>query len=785
MTAKPFVIGRTEWNKRTGGQGERLRSTARRSSTLSANVRGVPQVVFKVAAKGGCHGPVGLAGQLDYILGKADHVIDPEKQVDRMSHLPKEFVKAKAEDWASDWKRKVNSGHSMHMIASFPRGTDPEKVADIMREVCHDLLDQGKSRFKYIAAIHTDKAHPHAHIVVNRRNEDGEFFYFARNHEYTYDVFKDKIVDVARTYGIELCNSSKLSRGIVDDKSYDRSTALKGLSGELVAHGPAPFENRKSERMSYFVTVKTKSGEKTLWGKELGGAMAASGPEAGDDIRIIHTGKEAVLIPTKDGRSIEVHRNNWSVEVEGRVSELDDIEEFSTSPTEDELRLAEWKREQVLKHAGEYRGMAETLARSYPALSQAFAYVASALERGKEITKNFVQSAQGASLMPADAVMKDESDRLAQTIEQARQDLIAVRDAIDELPPAERPDIEARYFSAIRDMQEAQGLEVDKELLDQAHGTIYSADQAKEISALSRDELSDALKGTGIDVDELQARLSQQTNTAALEAHWVEADARAIAAERGHDMDTDEGRTAAFKDVLSAYDNVAYVASERAFDRDVTQSELAAGIDRNLNTSVDLDRLSVSVTDGQQSREYTMPEQDYEAAVQDRVTELRSEGQDRATISEREFEIREEALSRYGVQQWHGDTRELTEVVEDREALKAEITELSSRENLTSQEERRLVEAVDKVLGSEAANELKAGRSEVLKEFGGREDQLNIAERYLKAEQSHGAERENALNIVNIDRQLNTLDKEQGADRELAEQERAHLEQVRDEGLER
>lgn len=783
MSAQPFTIGRYDWLKNNGARQPLSRAASRRSSTMSANARGVPQVFFKVASKGGCHGPAGLAGQLDYILSKADQIIDPAKEVDQFSHLPKEFVKIKAEQWASEWDGKVKSGHSMHMIASFPHGTDPEKVADVMRKVCYDLLDQDRSRFEYIAAVHSDKDHPHAHIIVNRRNQEGEFFYFARGHEFTYDVFKDKIVDVAREHGIELCNSSKLSRGVVDDKSYDRSKGQKGLAGELVAHGQAPYENKKSERMSYFVTVKTDSGEKTLWGKELSGAIEQSAPEIGDKVRVTHMGKEAVNITLKNGSSKEVHRNRWSVEVEGRESTLKG-KEFFIEPSEDAIKLAEWKREQVLNHASDYREMSEKLSRAYPALSEAFAYAASALERGKELTKNLIQSAQGASLMPSDEVMKDESDRLAQTIEQARQDLITVRDNIDDLPPADRPGIEAQYYSAIRDMQEIQGGQVDKELVDQAHGTIYSEETARQISALSREDLTQALQGTGIDVDELQARVAQQDNNAALETHWVEADARSIAAERGYDMDTEEGRTSAYQDVISTYDSVAYLASEREFDRNETQVELAAGVDRSLSTTVDTDNLSVSVTDGQQQRDFVMPKQEYDAAVERTVEELKADGQDYAAISEREFEIREEALSRYGVQQWHGDTREITEVVEDREALKGEINELASRENLSSQEERRLVEAVDKVLGQEAAHELKAGRSEVLQEFGGRETQMNIAERYLKAEQSHGADRENALNVVNIDRQLESLSKEQAHDQQLARDEAAQRERNRDEGRE-
>ena len=136
MSQSSFVIGRFDWAKNRGGGGgnQALRLRTGRTGRAMGNVRGLPQVVFKVVPNGGCKGPMGLAAQLGYVLGKAEHIIDPSKEHDRLEHLPEHFSEAIAKDWADGWDRRVQSGHSMHMIASFPRGTDPEKVAEIMRE---------------------------------------------------------------------------------------------------------------------------------------------------------------------------------------------------------------------------------------------------------------------------------------------------------------------------------------------------------------------------------------------------------------------------------------------------------------------------------------------------------------------------------------------------------------------------------------------------------------------------------------------------------------------------
>ncbi len=313
MSQAAFVIGRFEWVKnRSGGAGrDTFRVRTGRTGRAMGNIRGLPQVMFKVVPNGGCKGPMGLAAQLGYVLGKAEHIIDPDDEYDRLEHLPEHFSEAIAEEWANGWDRRVKSGHSMHMVASFPRSTDPEAVAEIMRATCFDIFDQGCSRFTYIAALHTDNGFPHVHIVVDRRNAEGEWFFFARDGEFTYDRVKDAIVEHAAAHGIEMVNSSKLSRGIIDEHENGRTRvpAVRGLAGTLIEHGEAPYQHKLKERPNYFVTVETLQGAKTLWGKELGPVVEESGAEKGDAIRITHQGKKAVLVQTRDGRTIETHRN--------------------------------------------------------------------------------------------------------------------------------------------------------------------------------------------------------------------------------------------------------------------------------------------------------------------------------------------------------------------------------------------------------------------------------------------------------------------------------------------
>lgn len=730
MTA-PLIIGRYDWVKNRGGRGSndarRLANfaAARSSRAMRAagNVRGVPQVVFKVVARGGCKGPMGLAAQMDYVLGKADQIIDPSKRFDRESRLHSSYSEAMAEKWASRWKDRTENGHTMHMVASFPKGTDADKIAEIMREACYEILDQGRSRFRYIAAVHTDKGHPHAHIIVDRKNAEGEWFYFARDGEFTYDRFKDAIVEHAATYGVELVNTSKLSRGITSDSEQNPHAAKRGLAGILIEHGTAPYQNNRRERMSYYVTVETPQGEKTLWGKELQAVMRTSGAVAGDEIRVTHEGKEAVEITTRDGHKITTHRNNWAVEIEGRDVSRAGVAEVAPAivPTEAERKSAEWKRAQVLEHAAQYRALAATYEKTFPALASGFSAAAELLEDGRELTPEALSNR--SPTMATNADLQAEQDAARAAIDRASDYLSSVRETIPSLEPERRAEVEARYFDAVRDVEELRSGVAAAEYAEPAHGTLYAEDQRQAIAALDRDQLAEAVKGTGLDADELRARAEVNTPSAAVEEHWLEQDAQAIASARGYDMASEQGRAAAYADLAEVHMNV-YAAAERAQDAQ------------------------------------------------------RGQEMDRADEIAQQMHRDEQQLRR----EINADNRDLAEMIEDREAMIAEARELAARENPTVDEQRRLTEIVERVAGPEAAQQLREGKSEALSEvIPDKAERFDVAEGYLKAEQAQGRDRADAIQAVQKDREADELNQQAEQKRE----EERQIQTVRDRARDR
>ncbi|WP_421556709.1 LPD7 domain-containing protein [Pseudomonas kitaguniensis] len=98
--------------------------------------------------------------------------------------------------------------------------------------------------------------------------------------------------------------------------AVDRSVVV----GELVAHGPAPYKDDESKGLSYFVTINTEGGQKTLWGVALEEVMSEQAFSLGDRVKLKDLGQIPVNIPKEqaDGTIQEVpgFRRAWSAETD-------------------------------------------------------------------------------------------------------------------------------------------------------------------------------------------------------------------------------------------------------------------------------------------------------------------------------------------------------------------------------------------------------------------------------------------------------------------------------------
>ncbi|MEP3332270.1 relaxase/mobilization nuclease domain-containing protein [Sedimentitalea sp.] len=182
---------------------------AARQKQLVRAAAGHRAAVFKAIRGGGTQTKSQLANQLEYLTTKSTHIVDSSGFLDGKSKLESREIKDLTERFAKRWSAglKPKLGQTTHMLMSFPVGTRGEDVRDITSDVAE--------RFFQSSAGHEDRDHPHAHIVLNRRSQEGEFFFLGRDHRFNYDDFRLAMVEEAEKYGVRLEATRRIDRGVV------------------------------------------------------------------------------------------------------------------------------------------------------------------------------------------------------------------------------------------------------------------------------------------------------------------------------------------------------------------------------------------------------------------------------------------------------------------------------------------------------------------------------------------------------------------------------------------
>ncbi|MGR3384430.1 relaxase/mobilization nuclease domain-containing protein, partial [Roseovarius indicus] len=173
--------------------------------------------VFKAIRGGGTHTKSQLMNQLEYLTTKSTHIVDSSGFLDGKAKLEAKDIKDLTERFAKRWDAgfKPKLGQTTHMLMSFPIGTRGEDVRDIATDVAERFFQTDAGHFDYIISVHEDRDHPHAHLVLNRRSQEGEFFFLGRNHRFNYDDFRLAMVEEAEQYGVRLEATRRVDRGVV------------------------------------------------------------------------------------------------------------------------------------------------------------------------------------------------------------------------------------------------------------------------------------------------------------------------------------------------------------------------------------------------------------------------------------------------------------------------------------------------------------------------------------------------------------------------------------------
>jgi type IV secretion system T-DNA border endonuclease VirD2 len=195
-------------------------SFSTRASQLWRFSLGSSAAVLKKIGKGGTANAKELAAQMDYLFSKSASIFGNGVVLDADA---KGLTKDERDDivgnWVEDWRGSPKNGHTTHLLMSFPSHVRPEKAKLIAEAWAFEMFQSGEHQddvWSYMAAPHTDKAHPHVHLVINNRGTvNDSWFFMAKEHAFNLEIMKERMVAIAAEEGVFLDATSRAERGLL------------------------------------------------------------------------------------------------------------------------------------------------------------------------------------------------------------------------------------------------------------------------------------------------------------------------------------------------------------------------------------------------------------------------------------------------------------------------------------------------------------------------------------------------------------------------------------------
>ncbi len=191
-----------------------------------------PQAVVKMVRKGGASDVRGLKAQIAYLSRDGAQPLQRSEALGGLEIDAQQMAEIETE-WRMPPEGSGRADRTSHFIVSFPEDSVRSSAERAGRAWAEEMFGSGQyggDRYDYYTAFHTDRAHPHMHVIVHRRGLDqGEWLKVSQRGDMNYDRMRDVLVDVAGREGIELEATSRLARGVHDrpvpDAEYRRAAS--------------------------------------------------------------------------------------------------------------------------------------------------------------------------------------------------------------------------------------------------------------------------------------------------------------------------------------------------------------------------------------------------------------------------------------------------------------------------------------------------------------------------------------------------------------------------------
>ena len=721
--------------------------------------RGYSPAIFKPISKGGCHTGAQLRAQLTYLTTKSSHILDSRGTHDGKKTLTGAEIDRVVRRFENQWgeRHSPKLGHTSHLLMAFPIGTRGEEVRAITEAVCEQFFQGEGSQFDYIAAIHEDRAHPHAHIVLNRRSKDGEMFFLGKDHHFNYDAFRVAMVEAAQVHRIRLEATRRLDRGVTTyraeiDEVYkardegrlpverQRTGADLAAAIETVARNALTYRGLAAE-------ASRSNFDDVAEALERASTILASGGQVQSDGAIYMSQDETAF----DTLITEFSQNIRQIEV---------VIDRATAAERPEI---ERKLTDVLASVAHLNPLGDRSAALLDAPSRNGVYARSNLREDQlerlddgDVKARLTEALQGTGIDPeaVAARMREGAGNAALERQWLAQDLRAIAKAGDlDLEKGEDREealdrleavhvrlgdalTDARILRAVDDVDEADGTETsfadhltlrERDLADERPDVFASSERHDFQQLVAQFRRTDFDHPFSDDPSVRRAgALEVEKARAAFNAYAQRSPDHAELASMAWDKITDSRKPQDF--AVEEKDRTLHAGDMDLALRD--PSERLGPITEELRTVA---RFRAEMPDG-----------DLKAAIQNEIGYLRAEGASRAYISERSLEIGDRARQDYAERRY---LEEMTPAVG--EYLRR--AEANDPVPMSEAEQQHLTRQIEKSLTPEGVSALRAGNAEVLDNFT--KDplrQLELAKAYLESSEvtAHGPAMERVLDAL-------------------------------------
>lgn len=249
---------------------------ARRLAMLEAVAKRDPEVMVKITGTNTESGA--LAAHLDYLRRKDGAEIEDERGD------PLDATQAAMKRVLKTWGVAVEEGHdnerkrleyfgpkkhdsrktiAIHIVLSMPAGTDAGRLMDAARGFAAEELEN----HQHVLVLHTDRDHPHVHIVVNNIGNDMQRL---RRQREDLQRWREVFAHELRARGVDAAATPRKARGVI--KKGEKFPVRKGKERLASARQEARRSDGTAAQLNQPLRVLRDQAERAI--NELRGVLA-------------------------------------------------------------------------------------------------------------------------------------------------------------------------------------------------------------------------------------------------------------------------------------------------------------------------------------------------------------------------------------------------------------------------------------------------------------------------------------------------------------------------------